>query len=308
MPMTPAQSFVVAAAALAGVMCRADTPARAELAAVPFAITKPAGNGPFPAVVIMHDCSGLGPRSSGSPWRWSAVLMQAGYVTIWPDSFSTRGHPNGVCTEPNRAGVGPSQRVFDAYEALTHAQALPFVDGKRVAVMGGSHGGSTTLATIVATEANTARASAPQAASGFAAAIALYPGCRQRLGDWVPKRNPVKEGDDASVKPTYSYNGVFKPLAPTLILTGELDDWTPAEPCQRMTDAAKAAGHAVEMKVYPGAHHSFDSIAAVRYVAERINPNAAGGRGATTGGNADAWADARASVVEFLGRSLGSKP
>jgi dienelactone hydrolase len=282
--------------------------AHAEPLTVPFTLTKPAGDGPFPAVVIMHDCSGLGPRSSGAPWRWSAELMRAGYVTIWPDSFSTRGFPNGVCTEPSRVGVQPPQRVADAYAALRHLRDLPYVDTKRVAVMGGSHGGSTTLATIVATEANTGLASALQAAPGFAAAIALYPGCRQRLGDWVPKRNPVQEGDDATVKPTYSYSGVFKPLAPTLILTGELDDWTPAEPCQRMTDVAKTAGHPVEMKVYPGAHHSFDSIAAVRYNAERINLNAAGGRGATTGGNPDAWADARKSVVEFLGRTIGTKP
>jgi dienelactone hydrolase len=280
-----------------------STSAQAEPLAVPFTVTRPAGDGPFPAVVIMHDCSGLGPRSSGAPWRWSAELMRAGYVTIWPDSFATRGHPNGVCTEPNRAGVGPTQRAADAYAALAHLRVLPFVDAKRIAVMGGSHGGSTTLATIVATPANSA-----QPAPGFAAAIALYPGCRQKLGDWVPKRDTVKDGDDASVKPTYSYSGVFKPLAPTLILTGELDDWTPAEPCQRLTDAAKTAGHPVEMKVYPGAHHSFDSIASVRFNAERINPNAAGGRGATTGGNAEAWAEARKSVIEFLARTLAVKP
>jgi dienelactone hydrolase len=283
----------------------ASASAHAEPLAVPFTITKPTGDGPFPAVVMLHDCSGLGPRSSGSPFRWSGVLMQAGYVTIWPDSFTTRGHPNGVCTEPNRAGTGPSIRVADAYAALAHVAALPFVDAKRIAVMGGSHGGSTTLTTIVASAANSAR---PQ--PRFAAAVALYPGCRQKLGDWLPKRDPVAttDGNAAKTKSTYTYSGVFKPLAPTLILTGELDDWTPAEPCQRMTDAAKAAGHPVEMKVYPGAHHSFDSGAALRYNAERVNANAVGGRGATTGGSADAWDDARKTVIEFLGRTLGSKP
>jgi len=29
-------------------------------------LIKPEGGGPFPAVVIMHDCSGLGSRSSGA--------------------------------------------------------------------------------------------------------------------------------------------------------------------------------------------------------------------------------------------------
>ena len=38
---------------------------------IPAALMKPDGPGPFPAVVIMHDCSGLGPRSSGAPDRWA---------------------------------------------------------------------------------------------------------------------------------------------------------------------------------------------------------------------------------------------
>ena len=53
----------------------AALPAHAEPLTVPFTVTKPAGDGPFPAVVIMHDCSGLGTRSSGSPFRWSAELI-----------------------------------------------------------------------------------------------------------------------------------------------------------------------------------------------------------------------------------------
>ena len=58
----------------------------------------------------------------------------------------------------------------------------------------------------------------------------------------------------------------------------------------------------VEIKVYPDAHHSFDSILPVRYVAERINANSATGRGATAGGNAEAWADAVEQVARFLAR------
>ena len=46
---------------------------------------------------------------------------------------------------------------------MGHARSLPFVDGRRVGVVGGSHGGSTALATMLR--------------PGFAAAVALYPGC-----------------------------------------------------------------------------------------------------------------------------------
>ena len=33
---------------------------------IPATVSKPGGPGPFPAVVILHDCSGLGPTSSGA--------------------------------------------------------------------------------------------------------------------------------------------------------------------------------------------------------------------------------------------------
>src|SRR6266545_2637496 len=94
---------------------------------IPVTISKPEGPGPFPVVVIMHDCSGLGPRSSGAPARWARELSARGYVTLIPDSFTTRGHPAGVCTDasPSRGEVAPGRRVRDAYAALAHARALP---------------------------------------------------------------------------------------------------------------------------------------------------------------------------------------
>ena len=45
---------------------------------IPATISKPDGPGPFPAVVILHDCSGLGPRSSGAAERWARELVARG--------------------------------------------------------------------------------------------------------------------------------------------------------------------------------------------------------------------------------------
>jgi hypothetical protein len=42
---------------------------------IPATLLKPDGPGPFPAIVIMHDCSGLGARSSGAPDRWAKELV-----------------------------------------------------------------------------------------------------------------------------------------------------------------------------------------------------------------------------------------
>ena len=264
---------------------------------LPFSIAKPVGDGPFPAVVLMHDCSGLGSRSSGSPARWAAELQRLGYVAILPDSFTSRGFPAGVCSEAREhRAVSPRNRRADAYAALAYLQSLPYVDPKRIAVMGGSHGGSTTLATIVDIPGNR-EAGKP----GFAAAIALYPSCAPAYGAWKVERERTPGS------PITGYAGVFKPLAPTLILIGELDDWTPAPPCKELAARAKDAGFPVEIKVYPGAHHSFDSTRPVNYGAGRNNFNAVGGHGATTGGNAEAWADAQVMVKEFLQRTLDGR-
>jgi dienelactone hydrolase len=156
----------------------------------------------------------------------------------------------------------------------------------RVGVMGGSHGGTTRVASMVAPEGD-GDPLAREKRAGFAAAVALYPGC-------VPSRRSF------AVSPS----GVYRPIAPLLILIGEQDDWTPAEPCQKLTEAARNAGLPVTIKVYPGAHHSFDSRNPVRYVATRVNANAPGGRGATTGGDPAAWADSIREVLAFFGRHL----
>ncbi|HYC37033.1 MAG TPA: dienelactone hydrolase family protein [Usitatibacter sp.] len=259
---------------LAGAAACASAPLPAH-DEIPIEVLRPGGPGRKPAVVLLHDCSGLGPRSSGGARRWAKVLLEEGYVVLIPDSFSPRGFAGGVCTEasPRRQEVGPLRRVDDALAALRHARSLPFVEAERIAVMGASHGGASTLATLASPKAVKAR-------EAFRAGIALYPSCSGRAS--------------------------YRPHAPLLILTGELDDWTPAEPCRRLADGARAAGHDVTIKVYPGAHHSFDNNAPVRYRAERMNRNAPAGRGATTGGNAEAWADSIREVKAFLARHLRS--
>jgi dienelactone hydrolase len=242
---------------------------------IPATLSKPDGPGPFPAIVIMHDCSGLGPRSSGAPGRWAAELVQRGYVVMLPDSFTARGHADGICTVPasqRRGDVTLVRRARDAYAALAYLRAQSYVDPKRVGLMGGSHGGSTTLAAMIAP--------AREKLGGFAAAVALYPRC------------PVKA------------SGAYQPVAPLLILIGEKDDWTPAEPCRKLAEAAREAGRPVAIKIYPGAHHSFDSPNPLRYVAARVNPSAPGGRGATTGGDPGAWADSIREVNTFFGRHV----
>jgi dienelactone hydrolase len=134
--------------------------------------------------------------------------------------------------------------------------------------------------------------------SGFAAGVALYPGCDNAYGTWSATRQFGNHG------PATGYTGVYRPIAPLLILIGERDDWTPAASCEALAERARAQGLPVEIKVYPGARHSFDSNAPVRYLPERHNVTSASGRGATTGGDPVAWADAISQVTAFFAKQL----
>lgn len=266
---------------------------------LPTTTLKPDGTGPFPAIVIMHDCSGLGPRSSGAPMRWAKELVDQGYVVAIPDSFTPRGHANGVCTNasPSRNDVAPARRARDAYATLAYLRTLTYVDGARVGIMGGSHGGSTTLFSMVAAARET-EPLAKEKRDGFVAAIAFYPGCTGQIGSW----RTVRQAGGGGI--VLNYYGAYQPIAPLLILTGELDDWTPAEPCRQLTEGARQAGYPVSIKIYPGAHHAFDNNGPVRFNPERVNINSPTGRGATTGGNREAWEDSGREVMAFFEQHL----
>jgi len=230
----------------------------------------------------MHDCSGLGPRASGSPLRWARKLLADGYVIIIPDSFTPRGFAEGVCTNNRSRAASPFVRSGDALSALAHLRTLSYVDPAHIGLMGGSHGGSTTLAAMA------------DARAGFAAAIAVYPNCGVTYGQWRVTRKIESE------RLILDFTGAYKPATPLLILIGEKDDWTPAAYCQELADAAKGAGYPVSIKVYPGALHAFDSYSKVTYNPERSNINKPDGRGATTGGDPIAWADAEQQVAAFF--------
>jgi dienelactone hydrolase len=44
-----------------------------------------------------------------------------------------------------------------------------------------------------------------------------------------------------------------------MILIGDADDWTPAVRCVRWYKSVNRSGHMLDIKIYPGALHGFDS-------------------------------------------------
>jgi dienelactone hydrolase len=237
---------------------------------------RPPGPGPHPAVVMMHGCSGMLNSSGGvtaSYLHRAELLAQAGYVALLVDSFNPRGH-RSICELQKRPILQSRERVEDAYAALQWLTARPDVDRTRVALMGWSNGAAGTLYAL---------RESSRMEPGFRAAIAFYPGC----------------GALARAKTAY------RPYAPLLVLIGEADDWTPAEPCRRLAEIARAEGAHFDLVTYPDAHHAFDSInSPVRHRPNVRNLSAPGGRGATSGEHPAARIDAEKRALAFLGRLL----
>jgi len=187
-------------------------------------LKKPAGTGQFPAVVLLHGCGGVQPKRDH---RWAERLISWGYVTLQVDSFNPRGI-SSVCTLGGKESAEMlARRVTDTYDAQHYLAGLPFVDNKRIAVMGWSNGGATTLNVLY-----------PKRDDPFHAAVAMYPSCRKSLANLN---------------------------APLLILIGAKDDWTPAERCFAVMPSGKS-NYEVALQVYPDAYHAYDSIGKPREV------------------------------------------
>ncbi|MDR6669963.1 dienelactone hydrolase family protein [Rhizobium sp. 1399] len=184
-------------------------------------LTRPPGDGPFPAVVLMHGCGGIHAHVKEV---WPERLVSWGYVTLVVDSFTTRNIENSCKTYL-------PDRVFDAYGALDFLTKSGFVDARRVALMGFSAGGIATL------EATKIEGNEQLMDEKFRAAVAYYPVC-------------APHESDATV--------------PTLILNGDLDDWSPAERCRQRVSRLSGKGPPVELHIYPGARHDFDDEAMIK--------------------------------------------
>ena len=206
-------------------------------------LTRPEGDAPRPAVVLMHGCSGLNDKKGrilGLYRAWARALAVQGYVTLTVDSATPRGLGQTCSRGPDSRRMW-RDRPKDAYGALQYLQAQPFVKPDHIALMGWSQGGGVTLLTI-----NDKSIGRPEGlAQDFRAAVSFYPGaCNEKY-----QSKPFTQ-----VEP-----GGWTTKMPLLLLMGEADTWTQFGPCEVFLAAAKARGNPIEIKSYPGAVHAFDS-------------------------------------------------
>jgi dienelactone hydrolase len=240
----------------------------------------PAGQANAPAVVALHGCGGLPSDRSQLDYahsRYIRILHDAGMGVLYVDSFGPRGLRSICEVKPKERSVTEADRRLDVLGAMQWLSLQGGIDAKRLVVMGWSHGGQTVLA--AADSGADVVANAPLKP---AALVAFYPGCGVAAKQLS-----------------------YKAVGPLLVMSGELDNWTPALPCQRFTETLKRDGQPVWYVEYPGAYHAFDSAAPVT---ERLNVGGTKSGKAMLGGNPAARTASAEEMLRFLGKQLGFDP
>lgn len=215
-------------------------------------LSKPAGKGPFPLVLINH--GGFAPAKNMGGFM--DLFVKDGYVALASDYRGT-----GQSEGKHEFAKG---EVDDVLNAITYARTLPFVDGQRVVMLGASHGAAISLL-------------AASRDPGIKAVVAVQGPVE--LAECY--RHWVSAQDKPAVKPlasTHLYVGgtpeqlpeawkersalyaAAKIKCPVLLVYGDADDTIPADQGPRMEQALKQAGNfGVKLIMVKGANHGLDT-------------------------------------------------
>ena len=232
---------------------------------------KPDGDGPFPTVIALHGCGGLGGRSEPVQARyrdWAEQLVKDGSAVLLPDSYGSRGL-GPQCRINERRLTARRERVSDILAARQWLVQQSWTRHDRISLIGWGNGASALLWAV--RPQLSPRGAEPE----FRSAIAFYPDCTVSAGlGWSAR-------------------------VPTLLLIGAKDDVTSPPACRQMIDGARGRSALTRIVVYPGAYHDFDRPNLPLQV------NAASADGASPerghlGSDPEARADAQKLVTEWL--------
>src|SRR5262245_28151151 len=186
----------------------------------PLQLYLPPGDGPFPAVLVLHGCGGI----LDNHRSWATRLVSWGYAAVIVDSFRPR-NIRRIC---ERVDLFPTPvRGLDAHNAAIYLRTLPNIQADRIGIVGFSNGGGATFWAAIEDRIPVGRGGRP-----FQAAVAYYPPC--------------------------SGGTILDPFATdVLVLIGKDDTWTPADLCLKSAAARAKQAHPLSIKVYPGAGHDF---------------------------------------------------
>ena len=158
---------------------------------------KPDGDGPFPTVIALHGCGGLGGHSEQVAPRyrdWAEQLLKGGYAVLLPDSYGSR-ELGPQCRVKERRVLARRERVADIVATRRWLVQQPWAAADRISLIGWANGAS---ALLWAVRPQSSRNDGPD----FRSAIAFYPDCRISSGlGWsarVPNLLLIGAKDDIS--------------------------------------------------------------------------------------------------------------
>lgn len=201
-------------------------------------IVRPSGDGPHPVLLMIHG----GPFAQYG-WRLfdeAQVYAEAGYAVVYgnPRGSSGYGESHGRAIIGN---VGQASSI-DVLALLDTALKAPDLDGDRVGVLGGSHGGYMTT-WLSAHHGSRFKAAvserAVNAVDSFVGSSDI--GSFFADGLWGPQDSPL------------DYAGQIE--LPMLIIHSEQDWRCPMEQAQRLFVALRRRGVPAEMLLFPGEGH-----------------------------------------------------
>ncbi|VIO68846.1 hypothetical protein CI41S_16240 [Bradyrhizobium ivorense] len=235
---------------------------------------RPEGDGPFPTVIALHDCSGLAGRSEQVAPRyrdWAEQLLTTGHAVLLPDSYGARElGPQCRISKEHQVQIR-RQRIADISAARQWLVQQKWVAKTRISLVGWGNGAAALLWAV--RPQMWSRNSEPD----FRSAVAFYPDCRASSGlGWSTR-------------------------VPTLVLIGARDDVALPAACRQMVDGARGRSALARIVVYPDAYHDFDRanlpLHAIAASADAAMPE----RG-HVGTDADARKDAQKRVADWLAR------
>ena len=159
-------------------------------------------------------------------YEYMKMYQQSGFATFELNSFKSR---NISSTVGSQVEVTTASIILDAYKAFEKLSKHPNIDKNKVSITGWSLGGAVALFSgwkpIIKAISKDLK---------FASHLSFYPPCF-----FDPENTEFTD-------------------SPIHILIGELDNWTPAEPCNYFVKKISDNSN-VNLTIYPNSHHSFDS-------------------------------------------------